>query len=72
MWKVLNYFEHFLIFNSDVSGCVSISEFASIVGVSVQIGSSTVALKFCALTARIQRYKSIVNKKLKTTIRYSC
>ena len=65
MCKALNNIENFLILNSDVSGYVSISVFASIVGVPVKIRSSTVALKICALTARIQKYKLIINKKVK-------
>ena len=38
----LNYFEHFLIFISAVSGCVSIPEFVSLVSVSVGIAISVV------------------------------
>ena len=40
--RVLNYFEHFLVFVSAVSGCFSISVFASLVGVPVGIASSAV------------------------------
>ena len=35
--RALNYFENFLVFVSAVSGCVSISAFASLVGVPVGI-----------------------------------
>ena len=38
----LNYFEHFLIFFSAVSGCVSIPEFVSLVSVFVGITISVV------------------------------
>ena len=41
--KVCNagsYFDHFLIFVSDVSGCVSISAFASLVGAPLGIAGS--------------------------------
>ena len=38
--RVLNYFEHFLAFVSAVSGCVSVSAFASLVGVFGSIASS--------------------------------
>ena len=51
----LNYFENFLVFASAVSGCVSVSAFASLVGVSVGISSSTVEIKICAITAEITR-----------------
>ena len=38
--KYLNYFEHFLIFISAVSGWVSISAFSSLVAVPVGVTSS--------------------------------
>ena len=63
--RVLNYFEHFLVFISAVSGCFSISVFASLVGVPVGIASSAVELKICALNVGIKSYKSIINKKNK-------
>ena len=63
--RALNYSEHFLVFVSDVSSCVSISVFASLVGVPVGIASSEVGLKICAMTARIKKHKSIVKKKKK-------
>ena len=60
---VLNYFEHFLVFVSAVSGCVSISAFASLVGVPKAIFvSSTVGLKIYVIAARIKKYKSITKK----------
>ena len=42
MYNALNYFKHFLVLVSAVSGCVSISAFASLVSISVVIASSTV------------------------------
>ena len=56
----LNYFEHFVIFISTVSGCVSISPFASLVGIPVGITSSAVGLKIFAITSGIKKYKSII------------
>ena len=53
----MNYFEHFLVFVSAVSGCVSISAFASLVGVPISIASSAVGLKMCAIIAGIKKYK---------------
>ena len=50
-----NYFGNFLVFVSAASGCVSVSAFASLVGVSVGISSSTVEIKICAITAGITR-----------------
>ena len=43
--KLLNYFEHFLVFVFAVSDCVSISAFASLVGASLGIANCTVGLK---------------------------
>ena len=57
-----NYFEQFIIFISAVSGCVSISAFASLVGIPLGITSSAVELKICAVTAGIKKYKSIIKK----------
>ena len=48
--KTLNYTEHLLILASPVTGCVSISVFASLVGASVGIANSAGALNICALT----------------------
>ena len=42
VFRVLNYFEYFLVFVSVFSVCVSISAFASLVGVTVDIASSGV------------------------------
>ena len=64
--RALNYLEHFLVFFSAVSGCVSISEFASLVVVPIFYVSSTVGLKFCAITAGIKKYKSIIKTEKKT------
>ena len=61
--KYLNYVEHLLILLLTVTGCVSISTFASLVCVPVSITSSEVGIKLCAITARIKKYKSIIKKK---------
>ena len=60
--RALNYFEHFLVF-------VSVSVFASIVGVPVAIACSAVGLKLCAISARNKNYNSITNKKRKSKIK---
>ena len=61
----LNYIEHLLILASAITGCVSISGFPSLVGMSVGITSSAVGLKIYAITAGIKKYKSIIKKKKK-------
>ena len=62
--KVLNYFEHFLVFVSPVSGFVLTSTFAPSFGVPIGIASSKVGLKICALTAWIKKYQSVVKEKM--------
>ena len=61
----LNYIEHFLILDFTITGCISISAFASLVGIPVRIRGSATGLKTCAITAAIKKYKSIIKKKKK-------
>ena len=61
----VNYIEQFLILASKITGCVSISAFASLVGIPIGITSSTIGFKICVITAGIKRYKSINKKKKK-------
>ena len=56
----LNYIEHFLILGSTITGCVSISAFASLVGIPVGITSSAIGLEICAITSGIKKLKSII------------
>ena len=55
-----NDIEHFLIFASTITGCVSISAFASLVGIPVGITSSAIGLEICAITSGIKKLKSII------------
>ena len=48
---------------SRVTGCFSISAFASLVCVPDGITSSAVGLKICVITSGITKYKSIIKKK---------
>ena len=57
--------EHFLILASTIIGCISISAFASLFGITVGITRSAIGLKICAITAGIKNYKSIIKKKKK-------
>ena len=43
----------------------SISAFALLFGIPIEITSSAVGLKICAITAGIKKYKSIIKKKKK-------
>ena len=63
--KYLNYVEHLLILVSTVTGCVSISAFASLVCVPVGITSSAVGIKICAITTGNKMHKLTVKKKQK-------
>ena len=58
----LNYIKHFLILASTATRCISISPFASLVGISIGITSYTIGLKMCAITAEIKKYKAITKK----------
>ena len=53
----LNYIEHFLILGSTITGCVSISALASLVGIPIVIANSAIGFKICAITAAITKYK---------------
>ena len=62
---VLNYIDQLLNVTFTITGYVSISAFASLVGIPIGIASSTIGIKICVITAGIKRYKSIIKKKKK-------
>ena len=62
---ILNYIEHFLILDSKISECISISAFASLLSILIGITSSAVELKLCAIATGSKKYKSIIKKKKK-------
>ena len=53
-----------LIKISTITGCISISAVASVVGISIEILSSETGVNICVVTAGIKKYKS-TNKKRK-------
>ena len=53
--KTLNYTEHLLILTSTIYVLVSV--FAFLVGIPVGDAISSIWIKICALTARIEKYK---------------
>ena len=61
----LNYIGHFIILALTITGCISISAFASLLGIPIGITSSATGLKMCAITAGNKKYKSIIEKKNK-------
>ena len=54
-----------LILVSTVTGCLTISAFASLVCVPVGITSSVVGIKICTIAAWMKNYKSVIKKKKK-------
>ena len=56
VYTVLNYIEHLLILVFTITACVSISSFASLVGIPLGIASSAVGLKICVMTAAIKQF----------------
>ena len=56
----LNYPEYFLFLASTTNWCISISAFASLVGILIGITSSAIGLKIYKISAGIERYKSII------------
>ena len=52
----LNYIKHFIMPSSVITGCISISAFASI-DIPIGITSSAIELETCAIAAGIKKYK---------------
>ena len=63
--RALNYIDHPLIVIYTITGYVSISSFASLVGIPIWIASSIIGLNICVITAGIKKYLSIIKKKKK-------
>ena len=61
--RVLNYIEHSLILISTITGCVSISDFASLIGILKGSISSANGLKICVITAAIKKLSQLLRKK---------
>ena len=66
--RILDYNDHSLIVISTITGCVSISTFASLVGIPIGITSSATGLKIC-VTQQELKCKSIIKKKRKSKIK---
>ena len=64
-YRFLSYIKSLLILISGVTGCTSISSFASLVGIPIGIKSSAIGLKICLITAGSQKYKSKIKTKKK-------
>ena len=68
----LNYIELFLILDSTITRCISISAFASLVGIPIGITSSAIELKICTITAAIKNISQQLRKRKKSTIKWYC
>ena len=62
--KVCRILKYSLIVISTIIGCISISDFAFLVVISIAITRPKFGLNICAITTGIKKYKSI-NKKNK-------
>ena len=54
--KILNYTEYLLILPSTVTGCITISDFASLVGIPVGIAISATAINIRVITQGIKKF----------------
>ena len=61
--KLMNYIDHLLIIISTVNGYVSVSGFASLVGITIGVTTPAIGFKMCPITAEIIKYNSIIKKK---------
>ena len=61
----LSHIEYIFIFASAITGCISISAFASLFSIPIGITSSAVGLNVWAITAGVKKYKWIIKKKKK-------
>ena len=52
----MNYIEQSLVAISAITGCVSMSAFASLVGIPIGITSSKIGLKIYVVTVGIKKY----------------
>ena len=51
---ILNYNEHLFFLTSAITGCISISIFASVFGSLIEITSSAIGLKVWAITKELK------------------
>ena len=65
VYTTLNYTEHFLKLVSAVTGHISVSAFAFLLGIHIRIMNSDIGLKICAITGGTKKYISVIKKKKK-------
>ena len=65
VFTTLNYIEHIFLLAYTITRCISISAFASFIGIPIGITNSAIGLKICAKPAGFKKYKSIIKKTKK-------
>ena len=63
--RVLNYIDYLFIMISTITGCVSISDFDSLVGIPIGVASSAMGFKICPIAGWIKKNNSIIKKNRK-------
>ena len=58
---ILIYTKHCIILASKFTGCILVSAFASLAGITIEITSSAIGLNICAITAGIKNYYHTVD-----------
>ena len=66
----INYIKHFLILDSIISGCISISAFCSSICVPVGITSSAFGLKISAIAAGIKKKHDKIVLSVKSKLNF--
>ena len=69
LFTTQNYIEHFLILASVVTRFISISAFASLLGIPIALTSSAIRLKICAIATGIKKCKSLIKKQRRSLIK---
>ena len=62
MYNSKSYWTTFIL-SFPITGYISISAFASLLGIPIRTASFAIRLKICAKAARIKKYKSIIKLK---------
>ena len=64
----LSFIKHFLYLTSTITGCTSVSAFAPLIGVSIEIMGTAIGIKICAIAAGTKMFELIIKKKHDETI----
>ena len=72
VFTTLNYTEHFLILAYATTEYISISAFASLLGILREITGFAIGLKIFTKATKIKKYKSIIKRKNRSTIKQYC